>query len=603
MRVISVETWSIGGLADGRVDLPDGPVSAFAGGNGTGKSKLLACLLSPWSQTIPSPNEGEVGRVDVTLRLTDEERSAIAQLSVEARWGEADIPQDVVIRTSINPTVGLQRDSSPNIPVLREAWSHPVFSRARPSINVLFLPAERRLFAPNSHGIDLNQLSDEIAARSIAEPRGAVQNFGRLDDSEFENFAKALCVAASLPSEGSGRTSETAAARWASFKSTVNSLIAPKNLLDLTQEHPDRLRIRTPTGSTHEVEALSSGERQALIVISRVLRAGAGHTLVLIDEPDAYLHPSLSQRLVKALEDGVGPDGQLILATHSPSILDRIPPSCILRLAHEEPPKIVADESERLDLYREAGFRASALTQSDLLVIVEGESDSPLLNLLIPELGRAAVREAGGRERVLRQVEQLAPFELPVLGVVDRDLLAPEPDLTIADRITIWPQADLEAVLLSDPLARQIMIDRGLIKPEFATMASLQTLLDELADAQMENVLAEIAQRLLRQSNWQWPSPKGHEPLDRLRRAVADMEAPQIEEVETAIETARATWDSNIGPDRWSLVRGKEVLAMFVSRATEMRSGRALLEAVARDQPRLAGLEPFRVKVLMALAK
>ena len=46
---------------------------------------------------------------------------------------------------------------------------------------------------------------------------------------------------------------------------------------------------------------LSSGERQALIIISRVLRAGAGHSVVIIDEPDAYLHPNLSQRLIQAL--------------------------------------------------------------------------------------------------------------------------------------------------------------------------------------------------------------------------------------------------------------------------------------------------------------
>ena len=94
--------------------------------------------------------------------------------------------------------------------------------------------------------------------------------------------------------------------------------------------------------------------------------------LVLIDEPDAYLHPHLSQRLIDALTEAVGESGQLIVATHSPSILDRLPASSILRLSHGSAPRLVADEDERLELYRAAGFRASALTQSDLLMIVEG---------------------------------------------------------------------------------------------------------------------------------------------------------------------------------------------------------------------------------------
>lgn len=51
-------------------------------------------------------------------------------------------------------------------------------------------------------------------------------------------------------------------------------------------------------------------------------RAGAGRTVVVIDEPDAHLHPNLSRRLMRVLEQGVGPDGQLIIATHSPAILD-----------------------------------------------------------------------------------------------------------------------------------------------------------------------------------------------------------------------------------------------------------------------------------------
>src|SRR3954451_13666017 len=108
---------------------------------------------------------------------------------------------------------------------------------------------------------------------------------------------------------------------------------------------------------------------------------------------------------MQALETGIGDRGQMIVATHSPPILDSLSPSAIVRLGYNERPRLVADEAERLDLYRREGFRASALTQSDVLVISEGESDVALLSLQFPQLARAALRSAGGRARVVREVE------------------------------------------------------------------------------------------------------------------------------------------------------------------------------------------------------
>ena len=49
-------------------------------------------------------------------------------------------------------------------------------------------------------------------------------------------------------------------------------------------------------------------------------------------------------------------------------------------------------------------------------------TDASILSLAIPDLSRASLLAMGGRAQVLREVELLAPFELPVLGVVDQDL-------------------------------------------------------------------------------------------------------------------------------------------------------------------------------------
>lgn len=57
-------------------------------------------------------------------------------------------------------------------------------------------------------------------------------------------------------------------------------------------------------GARHSLDELSAGEHQVLILvylISRWLQPGG---IVLIDEPDLYLHPSLVSGLLANLEAG-----------------------------------------------------------------------------------------------------------------------------------------------------------------------------------------------------------------------------------------------------------------------------------------------------------
>lgn len=602
MRILGVTVESVGGLADGRVSLPEGPIAALAGANGTGKSKLLACILAPWTGQIPAPrNESATAVVSVELFLEVSEVNALKSFSEAIGWGSVEIPESVRVGVRRGPVIGQQRFSEPNTTVLNNAWSHAEFLSSQPSLDVVFLPAERRLLEPRRSGIDLSQLSDAVSFAKTAESRNAVSNYGRLDDQEFEDFAKALCVAASLPPEedeaGGEPTRPISRIGWTEFRRTVNALIAPKELIGLTTSHPDKLRIRTPTNDIHGVSDLSSGERQALIIMSRILRAGTGAPVVMIDEPDAYLHPSLSKRLVLALEQGVGDDGQLIVATHSPSILDGIPPASILRLEHGGPPRPVADETDRLELYRAAGFRSSALTQSDLLLLTEGTTDASILSLAIPDLSRASLLAMGGRAQVLREVELLRPFELPVLGVVDQDLhLGGVPD-EIAENVYVWPTADVEGVYLDAHESLQSMIDHGMIKPAYRSVSALSTLVNQLCAGQKENVVAEIARATaVSMSGYEWPTPKGDEPLKRLRDAVASATPISPAELEQAIADAEVLWAAAQSRPL-TIVRGKYILSAFCAEASEMKNGRALVEAVARHRPEISAISALSSRV------
>lgn len=594
MRVISVSTENVGGVTDGTVTLPSTRVLAMAGANGTGKSKLLACILAPWSGQVPgSPIDGARSLISVEVDFTPLEQSALSDLSAEVGWGEVEVPTRVTLGVARDTYGNTNRSSTPELAVLNQFFFVQNFLQQNPTLDVVYLPAERRLLEPRQQGIDLSQLSDAVAFQKNSESRATVNNYGRLDDQEFEDFAKALCVASTLPVDKTDEELEVdIVINWEDFLAAVNALIFPKTLLPLTRSHPDALRVRTPSGATHPVRDLSSGERQALIIISRVFRLAGTTPLILIDEPDAYLHPTLSKKLLSALEDGMSLGGQLIIATHSPSLLDGLPASDILRLEYGNVPHPVADEGERLELYRDAGFRSSALTQADLLVVTEGETDISLLSIALPELGAAASQSAGGKEQVIRTINQLKAYDLPIIGIIDRDVIKPVEDANIY----AWPTADIEGLFLTDP-ALQVMIDSGLLKESYRDLGEAHKLVHELCMEQRENVLTEIARdRCVSQSGYEWPSPKGENAMQRLRDAVAHAKPISSELLEAEFDSAQVLWDQQ-SEEPLTLVRGKYILSKFNSIASEMKNGRVLIETVARLGPRLDGLEQLTSRI------
>jgi predicted ATPase len=590
--VIRVETENVAGLIDGALDLPLAQVTALAGANGTGKSKLLACLLVPWTRTVPSARDPELNvEVAVTVEFTGPERTVLDQYAEQAGWGhEADMPERMIFRGVNRPLGGVTLTTETHQNTLANFSNNVSLLKRQPSLDLVFLPAERRLLPPNVAGVDLKQLSEDVAISKLAESRHAIQNFGRLDDSEFETYATALCVQGSLKSENPD-FANPGSSRWDSFKDAVDELLYPKKLLPLTVEHSSNLRIGLPGGGSHPVHDLSSGERQALIIISRVFRAGEKQSFVVIDEPDAYLHPTLSTRLLKALRPGLGEHGRMLVATHSPAILDAISPSGIVRLSHSQPPQLVENEADRIDLYREAGFRASTLTQSDVLVMVEGDFDAAVIPHLLPSVAANSMQAAGGRAAVISSVKSLAGYELPIVGVVDADVRAPTIDDDVRHRIHVWPAADIEGVLLQDVDFLTKAWEGKLLKPTCPTVDTAQNVLRGLLASQHENAVAEYAQRLLReQTNIEWPTARGENALQRLRDVVdANLTSLNSEVVEAAITKAEEAWDQQ-QPTPWKMVRGKYIISEFVSKHTVVGSKDDFITTVLARNPNVAAV-------------
>lgn len=56
-------------------------------------------------------------------------------------------------------------------------------------------------------------------------------------------------------------------------------------------------------------------------------------TLILLDEPEAHLHPPLLPAFIRALSDLlINRNGVALIATHSPVVLQEVPQSCVWKI-------------------------------------------------------------------------------------------------------------------------------------------------------------------------------------------------------------------------------------------------------------------------------
>lgn len=75
---------------------------------------------------------------------------------------------------------------------------------------------------------------------------------------------------------------------------------------------------------------LSSGHQIILLSLTKIVELIVEKTLIIIDEPETHLHPPLLSAFIRALSEiSIAENAVVILATHSPVVLQEVPKSCV----------------------------------------------------------------------------------------------------------------------------------------------------------------------------------------------------------------------------------------------------------------------------------
>ena len=144
------------------------------------------------------------------------------------------------------------------------------------------------------------------------------------------------------------------------------------------------------TGAQYELDSLSSGERVLMALCLASFNHNLGRRpsrLLLLDELDAVLHPSMVAALVKTLKTVFLPRGTRILMTsHSPMIVAALDESDIFRvvrtgydvsISHTTKPEAINELSEGLATV-DMGLRIAAYKGAKVTILTEGNNTKHL---------------------------------------------------------------------------------------------------------------------------------------------------------------------------------------------------------------------------------
>lgn len=189
---------------------------------------------------------------------------------------------------------------------------------------------------------------------------------------------------------------------------------------------------RYPSYSSRDLMVEGSGFLQWLSVYALALSPDID--VVLLDEPDAHLHPMLQQQLVSRLSK-IADDKkkQILLATHSTELIRGYEFDKILALKKGKSGRYLGDDGAKIGVL--AGIGAAhtpslhALIQHKKMLIVEGVSDERFLRILCERLGEEWPKNLvswywtgkhSERWQLYRQLKAEIP-DLMAISVRDRD--------------------------------------------------------------------------------------------------------------------------------------------------------------------------------------
>jgi len=387
-------------------------------------------------------------------------------------------------------------------------------------------------------------------------------------------------------------------------------------------------------GSVHDVDFLSSGEKEVLFGYLRLRNTAPRNSVIMIDEPELHLNPRLVKGLPNFYHENIGKalQNQVWLVTHSDAFLrdaKGIPDASIWHMrdwrAGDAPANQASMVSRESDIERAvidlvgdiAGYRPGAR-----VVIVEGgdaEFDEEMITRLFPGVAaRVNIISAGSRTRVEKLHEILSNatrsvgWQARFFAITDRDM-DPTDSATQGTSIGLmhWDAYHIENYLLEPRFIYLVWSELNFAAGDFESEVSVSAALREIAETKVNNMVRIHLQREVHKTLQSALTLRIDEHAEDLGRsfsaAVSDTQQAvnalakgELREVGLRLQESRIRQQHQqyLEDGTWARhFRGRDILQSFVTKYSALRyeDFRNLIIARMRD----AGYEPAGMKAVL----
>ena len=167
----------------------------------------------------------------------------------------------------------------------------------------------------------------------------------------------------------------------AKYQHIFESILPGKKLLPITPASPTAFYFSDDDGQRLPFKALSSGEQEVIKVLFDVARKDIRHSVIIVDEPELHLHPTLAFKLIETLKN-IGDHTNQFFLTHSPDLISTYYSSGDVYFidqssgTHNQAHRLSDINQEHHEIASLIGHNLGLFAVGKKLVFVEGEESS-----------------------------------------------------------------------------------------------------------------------------------------------------------------------------------------------------------------------------------
>ncbi len=266
------------------------------------------------------------------------------------------------------------------------------------------------------------------------------------------------------------------------------------------------------SGGTHDIDYLSSGEKEILMTFTEILKLKLTGSIVLFDESDLHLNAALERKVIGNLMRIADEGNQIWATTHSLEIIGTVPVNNLFKM-HSIPSsnnnqiELCSEKIDILDLFKNLGASVGLQLISEKIIYVEGHTDVEILRDMYQEHGDKisfietnGVKGITGLSHTVGNLLNEASKNESFLMIRDRDFLTQNEingvEKKYNGRVHIWKKRNIENLLLDSEIIYSIFKNLSINVKDSIEM---EKIIKEIADELKTSTICEMIESKLYQ--------------------------------------------------------------------------------------------------------